>query len=171
MQALCVAAFTNARDAIASIATAQDKPLRDYACTLMLVIVDDERWVVQHIGDGAVVGILPDGSAKTISAPDNGEFINSTYPLTNADYLTQLRYSSQDEPLSGVAVLSDGVQPMCINYKTGAAYPGFFTPLVTWLRNLNTFSASNSVLQNMLNSEQFRQKSDDDMTLVLAIRE
>lgn len=171
LQTLCTAAFTDARNAISAEATAQEKQLRDFACTLLLVIIDHERWVVQHIGDGAVVGFLPDGSIKTISAPDNGEFINSTYPLTSTDYLTQLRFTTQTESLSGVAVLSDGVQPMCINYKTGAAFPGFFSPLVTWLRTLATPSAANEIMQKMLNSEQFRQKSDDDMTLVLAIRE
>lgn len=171
MQSLCTAAFTDARNAIMAEAIAQEKQLRDFACTLLLVIIDDTQWVVQHIGDGAVVGFLSDGTIKTMSAPDNGEFINSTYPLTSTDYLAQLRFTTQQEQLSGVAVLSDGVQPMCINYKTGAAFPGFFTPLVTWLRNLAQPSAANEILQKMLNSEQFRQKSDDDMTLVLAIRE
>lgn len=168
--ALCRTAFDDARTALIQHAHSHGVELRDYACTLLLAVITPHTWAVQHIGDGAVIGIEADGTVRTLSTPDNGEYINSTYPLTNNDYATQMRFSSNTERLFGIAVVSDGVQPMCINYKTGAAYAGFFTPLVTWLRGLRMLNQADDILASMLDSAQFRQKSDDDMTLVLAVR-
>ena len=167
---ICSAAFESARALLVSRAETDNNEVRDYACTLLLVILTPTQWAIQHIGDGAVVGIASDKSVRTLSTPDNGEFINSTYPLTSADYATHMRFTTGNETLYGVAVVSDGVQPMCINYKTGAAYPGFFAPLVNWLAGLNDLTRANEILETMLDSAQFRQKSDDDMTLVLAVR-
>lgn len=167
---MCQQAFTEARNALVALATSQGKELRDFACTLVVAVITPTVWMIQHIGDGAVVGIYADGTVRTLSSPDNGEFINSTYPLTSGDYQTQMRFMAQHEALAGIAVVSDGVQPMCINYKTSAAFPGFFSPLTTWLSGLKELSRADSILTTMLDSPQFRLKSDDDMTLVLAIR-
>ncbi|MFM7677698.1 MAG: PP2C family serine/threonine-protein phosphatase [Roseiflexaceae bacterium] len=167
---ICNAAFEAARAQLVSRAETDNNEVRDYACTLLLVILTPTQWAIQHIGDGAVVGIATDKSVRTLSTPDNGEFINSTYPLTSIDYASHMRYATGAETLYGIAVVSDGVQPMCINYKTGAAYPGFFTPLVSWLTGLDDLTRADGILESMLDSAQFRQKSDDDMTLVLAVR-
>ena len=142
LETVCRTAFTVARDAVGVRATA----------------------------DGAVVGIFEDETTRTLSTPDNGEFINVTMPLTSADYLTHLRFNHKAEALRGVALMSDGVQPMCINYKTGEAYDGFFRPIIQWLRTLNLVDTDVS-MQKLLDTPRFRQKSDDDMTLVLALRE
>ncbi len=167
---ICNAAFESARAQLVTRAQLDNREIRDYACTLLLVILTPTAWAIQHIGDGAVVGIAPDTSVRTLSTPDNGEFINSTYPLTSTDYTSHMRFATGNETLYGIAVVSDGVQPMCINYKTGAAYPGFFAPLVQWLAGLEDLTHADDILETMLDSAQFRQKSDDDMTLVLAIR-
>jgi serine/threonine protein phosphatase PrpC len=170
LETVCRTAFTVARDAVGVRATADSKELRDFACTLLVAVVTPNDWVVMHIGDGAVVGIFEDETTRTLSTPDNGEFINVTMPLTSADYLTHLRFNHKAEALRGVALMSDGVQPMCINYKTGEAYDGFFRPIIQWLRTLDLVATDVS-MQKLLDTPRFRQKSDDDMTLVLALRE
>lgn len=172
IKAAMIQAATEARTALIAVAQAEQHELRDYACTLLVAIVTPDAWHVLHIGDGAVVGIESATSIKTLSAPDNGEFINVTVPLTSSDYLNHIRYSHTQEQLYGIALLSDGVQPMCINYKTGDAYPGFFAPLIGWLTEFPsaTLADASDGLSKLLDSDKLRQKSDDDMTLVLAIR-
>lgn len=170
LESVCRTAFTVARDALVVRATKDHKELRDYACTLLVAVVMPNDWVVMHIGDGAVVGIFDNEATRTLSTPDNGEFINVTMPLTSNDYLTHLRFSHKAEALRGVALMSDGVQPMCINYKTGEAYDGFFRPIIQWLRTLD-LAVTDVSMQKLLDTPRFRQKSDDDMTLVLALRE
>jgi serine/threonine protein phosphatase PrpC len=165
------AAFVTARQALEDEATRQAVALRDYACTLLMIVVTPHHWHSLHIGDGALVGLYADDSVQTLSLPDNGEFINVTVPLTSSEYLSHMRAHHKHEGLTGVAAVSDGVQPMCINFKTGAAYPGFFRPLIQWLRNHTQLSQLDDTLATMLDSEKLRQKSDDDMTLVIALRE
>lgn len=142
-----------------------------YGCTLLLAIVLPDYWAVMHIGDGAAVGIYADDSVQTISTPDNGEFVNVTYPITAPNYLAQVRFAEKNEPLHGIVLMSDGVQPMCINYKTHVAFPGFFGPLLKWFRTQPDSKDLNARIAAMLDTAQFRQKSDDDMTLVVALRQ
>ena len=163
-------AFFAARNAIEREATRTAAALRDYGCTLLVAIICDDGWHTMHIGDGTIVGLFADLPAKTLSVPENGEFINSTTPLTSDEYVTHMRYTQGDDLLAGVALLSDGVQPMCINYRTGAAYDGFFRPLQTWLAGLTELSGVDTSLEQFLDTPKMRQKSDDDMTLVLALR-
>lgn len=172
MHAVMTQAVTASRAALIEVAhTAKHEP-REYACTLLVAVLSPDAWHVLHIGDGAVVGIMSAQSVKTLSAPDNGEFINVTVPITSSDYLQHLRYSHGIESLYGIALLSDGVQPMCINYKTGDAYPGFFQPLITWLASYPhaDLATASSGLAVLLDSDKLRQKSDDDMTLVLVMK-
>lgn len=171
LETVCRAAFTTAREALIAQANADSKELRDYACTLLVAVVMPEEWVVLHIGDGAVVGILPDSSTRTLSSPDNGEFVNVTMPLTSDDFLTHLRFTRNSESLQGVAMISDGMQIMSINYKTGEAYDGFFRPLIQWIRSINDMATADNLTAQLLDTPRFRQKSDDDMTLVLALRD
>ncbi len=167
---LCADAFTHAREALITIAQQHAHDLREYGCTLLLAIVLPDYWAVMHIGDGAVVGIYADDNVQTISTPDNGEFVNFTYPITSPTYLAQVRFAEKNESLHGIVLMSDGVQPMCINYKTHAAFPGFFGPLLQWFRTKSDSEELNALVTAMLDSAQFRQKSDDDMTLVVALR-
>lgn len=171
MQAVMTQAVTESRAALIELArTAQHEP-REYACTLLVAVLSPDAWHVLHIGDGAVVGIESATSVRTLSTPDNGEFINVTVPVTSSDYTQHLRYSHGTEALYGIALLSDGVQPMCINYKTGMAYPGFFQPLITWLAAFSqqTLADASAGLHTLLDSDRLRQRSDDDMTLVLVL--
>lgn len=164
-------AFEAARDALVAIATQEQQPVRSYACTLLVAIITPSGWHSMHIGDGTIVGLYAQQPAKTLSLPENGEYINSTTPITSDDYTQHIRYSHGEEVLHGVALLSDGVQPMCINYKTGAAYDGFFRPLQDWLTKLADLTTADTVMLQFLDSPKLRQKSDDDMTLVLALRQ
>jgi hypothetical protein len=61
---------------------------------------------------------------------------------------------------------------MCINYRTGAAYPGFFTPLISWLASMpeDNLATASTVLHSLLDSDKLRQKSDDDMTFVMVLK-
>lgn len=164
-------AVYSARNALEREATRTNASLRDYACTLLLAVIEHDSWHSMHIGDGTIVGLYAHEPAKTLSTPENGEFINTTTPITSDDYQTHMRYHHGHELLSGVALLSDGVTPMCINYKSGAAYDGFFRPVQQWLATIPDLSGIDEALKRFLDTPKMRQKSDDDMTLVIALRE
>jgi len=164
-------AFFAARNALERESQRTQFPLREYGCTLLVAVIEPTSWHSMHIGDGTIVGLFATSPAKTLSIPENGEYINSTTPITSDDYQVHMRYAEGIEPLDGVALLSDGVTPMCINYKSGAAYDGFFRPLQNWLADAPQLAGIDESLKQFLDTPKMRQKSDDDMTLVIALRE
>lgn len=159
-----------ARDELVARAQRKQHNLRDYACTLIVAIVTPDGWHVIHIGDGAAVGFRDANTPVTLSRPNNGEYANSTTPLTATDWFKHLRYCHGNEALHALAVFSDGIQNLCINHKTGDAYPGFFVPILNWFKGLPTGAKYDVACQQFLDSPQIRQKSDDDLTLVMAWR-
>lgn len=77
----------------------QTYDLRDFHCTLVAGVVFDGNCLIAQIGDGAVlvgrtaktedVTILND--RLTFSEPENGEYINETYFVTEPNWLKHLR--------------------------------------------------------------------------------
>jgi len=163
-------ACKHARDELVARAQRKQHNLRDYACTLVVALVAPDGWHVIHIGDGAAVGFRDATAPVTLSRPSNGEYANSTSPLTATDWANHLRYSRGNDALHALAVFSDGIQNLCINHQTGDAYPGFFVPILTWFKGLPAGAKYDVACQQFLDSPQIRQKSDDDLTLVVAWR-
>lgn len=163
-------AFIEAHNSLVKLAATEGNLLSAYACTLVVAVVMADSWHTLHIGDGAVVGIHSDGSVSTLSAPERGEFVNSVTPLTSTRFQRSCRYAEGQERLDGVAVFSDGIQQLCINYQTDAAFSGFFQPILSWFRGLPRDFDRTTAVAKLLDSDQIRQKSDDDLTLALALR-
>jgi hypothetical protein len=165
------AAAAEGRAAIQRLAARRRHALRDYACTLIVVVIDADGWHVLHIGDGAAVGFRSDRDMATLSRPYNGEYANSTSPITASDWQRHIRCNHGSERLSGVAVFSDGIQNLCINHQTGKAYPGFFQPIAEWFRSLPADADVDTLCGQFLARPTITDKSDDDLTLCYAWRE
>ena len=71
---------------IARRAEVEGLSLRDYACTLLVAIVEEAQAVMLQIGDGAIVYATPDApdDYATIFWPQKGEYENQTYFATDA---------------------------------------------------------------------------------------
>ncbi len=78
--------------------------------TLLVVAVKDNKMIACHIGDG-VIGRLTSKGTEVISAPDNGEFISTTYFITNprADEHIHIIKDKTDNVIS-YFLMSDGTQ-------------------------------------------------------------
>ena len=77
--------------------------------TLLAVAVKGNDSIIFHIGDGVIGKYTIDGFS-VVSAPDNGEFVGTTYFMTLADAsnrLTMLREHNND--VTAYFVMSDGV--------------------------------------------------------------
>lgn len=159
------------RRAIVQLAAKRRHALRDYACTLIVAVVDAAGWHVIHIGDGAAVGFRSVSDMKTLSRPFNGEYANSTSPITAHDWQRFLRFNGGPQRLTAVAVLSDGIQNLCINHQTGDPYPGFFQPLLQWFIDLPADADRNTLCSQFLQQPKITGKSDDDLTLCVAWRD
>ena len=80
-----------------------------FSSTLLAVAVKDDDAIIFHIGDG-VIGKYTDKGFAVVSAPDNGEFVGTTYFMTLADapdHLDFIREKTTD--VKAYFMMSDGV--------------------------------------------------------------
>ena len=77
----------------------REKEFKEFAATLIAVAADGcGRSLVAHLGDGAVLGRRGDGPVGAVSLPDNGEFANVTYFVTDEDAASRVRVSRFPRP-------------------------------------------------------------------------
>ena len=76
--------------------------------TLLVVAVKDRKAIVCHIGDG-VIGKVTTNSTRVVSAPDNGEFANHTFFISNPQAKEHLRiYRTKTDDVVAFFLMSDG---------------------------------------------------------------
>ncbi|MFN7929173.1 MAG: PP2C family serine/threonine-protein phosphatase [Blastocatellia bacterium] len=146
----------------------------DYACTLLAAVISPESAVYFQLGDGAMVAATREqADAFTIVCwPQQGEYANTTNFLTDADAAAKCFFARHEHVVDEVALFTDGIQNLVLDYRNRAAHAPFFTPLFAWLRPRATgFSEELSAsLAVYLNSDKINARTDDDKTLLLATR-
>lgn len=162
--------ITASREAIAAEAEKSGKRLREFACTVLGSVAGNGRAVFFQIGDGAIVAGRGT-EYDTIFWPEQGEYANTTYFITDEDYNNHLHISHTESP-DEIALFTDGLQNLVLSFSQKKAHAGFFRPLFEALRNdpddgTDRFSG---MLATFLCREDIGARSDDDKTLVLAMR-
>ncbi len=152
----------------APLATVETEPrLADYATTLLLAIISPGRVAAAQVGDGAIVVGDGAGAVRALTRPDHGEYLNQTTFLTSSDFLERARFALSDgADLSAIALLSDGLEMVSLNWATGEPHAPFFSPLWDFAREP---SAAASAIEEFLASDRLSAYTDDDKTLVLAV--
>jgi serine/threonine protein phosphatase PrpC len=165
--------FRQAREAVLRLADEQGETPRSFATTLTCAAATSDRLVVGQIGDGAVVGRGINGKLFTITHMQRGEYANETNFLTQDDALEQVIIDVIDEPIDGLAVMSDGLTRLALNLPSKEPHAPFFQPLFAFVeagaKNLNGNQAEKK-LAAFLASERVCLRTDDDKSLLLAVR-
>jgi hypothetical protein len=159
--------ITAARQAIADEAEDNGKRLREYACTILGAVAGNGRAVFFQIGDGAIV-TASGTEYQTIFWPEQGEYANTTFFITDEGYPDNLHVLHAESP-DGIALFTDGLQNLALSFATKSAHPGFFQPLFTALQK-NPEDGFSAQLEKFLSRDDISARSDDDKTLVLAVR-
>jgi hypothetical protein len=164
------AAFAAARSALESLAEIEQQPLQAYAATLSLVIATADRLAVAQLGDGAVVaGGSPD-ELFLVNRAQRGEYANETYFLTQEDVLEQIQVSLYEKAVNLLAVMSDGLTRLAIKLPSYEPHLPFFQPLFNFAAQANQEEQATRQLVDFLTSERVCSRTDDDKSLVLAVR-
>lgn len=145
----------------------QSSVAREYATTLLLVLITAEWYAVAQVGDGAVVIQTIGGELRTVTVAGYGEYINETHFITEPDFLHQAHFAiaQHDQELVGVAMMTDGLQRLALIGHENVPFVPFFAPLFDFARSRE---ASVEELVDFLNSEPVCARTDDDKTLLLA---
>jgi hypothetical protein len=160
-------AMLAAREALQICAELSGIPLRDLACTLMVVAGNAERIGIAHLGDGAVVGRASDEWC-VLSPPAPSEYLNETDPLTACDWESRVRSVCALGGVDALAMFTDGCQHAAIS-PGGRAHAGFFRPLVDYVTSGVGELDATMALRGLLAGKKLGEHSDDDKTLVLAV--
>jgi hypothetical protein len=167
---LFAAAFEEARAEVLAEARASGLSARAYASTLLCAVVAEDLVAVAQLGDGVAVAALPEGDWFLAAAPQKGEYANETYFLTQPDALERVTFSVYAEPVQGLAVMTDGLLRLVLDLERNVPHLPFFRPLLAFAHGVNDEEKGRADLAAFLASERVSARTDDDKTLVLAVR-
>jgi hypothetical protein len=161
--------FTDVRAALVEEACKLAVPPRELACTAMLCVADANSAAFAQVGDGAIV--IRDGDDyRTVFWPEPAEYANATDFLTDDGFANVLRFEMIAQPVNEVAAFTDGLQRLALDYAGRAPFSGFFRPAFDSLRSASDAESLLAPLRDFLDSPRVNARTDDDKTLVLALR-
>ncbi len=146
----------------------------DFACTFLAAVIAPTCAVYFQLGDGAIVEATRAASDNynIVCWPQQGEYANTTNFLTDAEAPKKCVVMLHQHTVDEVALFTDGIQNLVLDYRTKTAHAPFFTPLFAWLRP-RPAGFSEELSQSLavyLSSEKINARTDDDKTLILASR-
>lgn len=147
-------------------------PLEEYSCTLLGCILFDNYACFLQVGDGAIIKSNGNDYYVPVWWPHNGEYQNTT-AFINEHTFRHLRVMITEEQISEIAILTDGLQMLTLDYETQSAHQPFFKDMFKWMRIANApehLHILNQKLEEYLNSDTINRLTDDDKTLFLATR-
>jgi hypothetical protein len=157
-----------ARTAIETEANVCQNQPHDLATTLILMIATPQIVAVAQIGDGLAVAKNSMGNLVALTIPSHGEYINQTTFLTSPNALETAQIKIWREEIVNVGVLTDGLQMLALNMIVSEPHKPFFLPLFEFVANAGDRILAKEHLMRFLSSDKITQRTDDDLTLVLA---
>ncbi len=157
-----------AQEAVCVEAIAHEVTERELATTLILIIAVPEFVAAAQVGDGATVVADVAGSISGVTAPQTGEYINQTTFLVSPNALNTAQFTVWRGPVAHIAILSDGLQMLALKMPGGTPHEPFFSPLFRFMAQVTDEAVAEEQLQAFLRSPRVRERTDDDLTLLLA---
>lgn len=145
--------------------------INDLASTLLVAILSPNGGVIGQIGDGAIV--VDDGANgwRPVHWPDHGEYANTTSFLTQADALEALRVSVLERPVARLAMFSDGLERLLLDFRTRTAHGPFFDSILGRLDRCMSEGRAETLsdeIAALLGSDKVNNRTDDDKALLCA---
>ena len=168
--------IASARDALELEVHRQGRELRNFATTLIMAICTHDLTGTAQIGDGAVVTARRgDGDGEFVyalfSPPQRGEYANQTNFITSDSWQDALDVRTLPEGLGYMMMFTDGIQSLALDSAASYAPHGpFFDPLLRWIGLQGDLKGADETLKTFLSSPRVAERTDDDLTLVLAVR-
>jgi hypothetical protein len=156
------------REALRGLAKSDN--IKDFNCTLVACLQGPSGGFSIHIGDGAIFGSESSNTGLFVSPPENGEYANETFFITEGDWVKHLRITPMPK-LDWILCCTDGGGSLAIvSEKESEPKIGFLQPVMTDVLNQASVTARNERLKSYLCDPQADKVTGDDKTLALAIR-
>ncbi len=162
---LVLGSLRSAHRAVVAAAEQAHVPNRSFACTCIVALATKLSVVVAQVGDGAVV-VDDDAGLSALTVPPMSEYANETTFLTSEDWERAVQCVQQNIKVNHVVALTDGLQRLALQFPAGSPHEGFFRPLLNFASSRPTDGSAQ--LESFLNSRRVSERTDDDVTLVIA---
>lgn len=162
-----------AREALVAEADREGTALRDYASTLLMVVLSPDGGGALQIGDGVIVVSEGGDEWNWVFWPQRGEYANTTHFLTDEGAIDQLEIEVFSGFITDIALMSDGLEPLALHYASKSVHDPFFKGIFRPLFKAEgsaEISALSTALEQFLSSERVGTRTDDDVSLILATR-
>lgn len=162
------------RQAVITLAEKAGRRPREYAATLSLAVACGGHFVATQTGDGAVAYAGADGVYYMATMPCRGEYANSTEFITGSRW-RQPPVMEVNEGVNRVLATTDGMLNLTMKLLPDGSYqpyPPFHDTIFRWLESREDAQGLDSYLQlrGLLRSTKTRARTDDDATLIIALR-
>lgn len=165
---LLTKALEAAKTAVEAEAIACKMTARDLATTLIVVVATPNLIAAAQVGDGVAVASDANGNFIALTAPQRGEYINETTFLVSPNALDTAQVNLWHGVTANIAVLSDGLQMLALEMNEGKPHVPFFSPLFHFMADVTDESEAKEQLVAFLRSPRIIDRTDDDLTLLLA---
>ena len=150
--------------------------IRDFHCTLVAALVGPSGGFLIHIGDGSVLSgtATPDTTEENIlnitinnqSKPENGEYANETFFITEKDWIKHLRISPVGKT-DWIMLATDGGCALTLQNES-VPHITNLKDIFQHLLKLSEENRSNAI-QAWLETDGAKKLSNDDKTLVIGL--
>jgi hypothetical protein len=162
--------FQTARARLLREAETVGLPANALATTLTCLIAAEDGLVFGQVGDGLLIARTPQGDLYTLSQAQRGEYANETVFLTMEDALERVYLRAVELDLSGLALMSDGLMRLAVQLPDYTPHSPFFVPLWAFAARNGPTRLANLQLAEFLASERVCSRTDDDKSLVIAVK-
>jgi hypothetical protein len=162
-----------ARQRLVEAAAERKSAPRDLACTLLAVIVAPIGGGALQIGDGVIVIGEQPLSWRWLFWPQKGEYANTTFFLSDEKALAKAEVAALPDEVQDVALMSDGLEPLALQFATRKAHEPFFRTVLAPLQaatDKGEATVLSTGLATLLASPAVRSRTEDDASLVIATR-
>jgi hypothetical protein len=138
-----------------------------------VVVTNGEETLSAQIGDGCSVFRELESQKWFIPKwPDHGEYASTTYFITD-EIKVNCSINRFSTPIDSVVSFTDGIERLALDFFSQQPHDGFFNVVARPVYNTKTVGkdfALTSELEKFLSGDAVCSRTDDDKTLVVAVR-
>jgi hypothetical protein len=159
------------RQRLQTAAESCDASFQDLACTLIIAVIGPTCAYFMQIGDGAIV-IAAGDCWSIVFWPQAGPYANMTPFVTDEACLQYLQITQMSCCPDKLALFTDGLQRLALVFESQTVHAPFFEPMFDMLQCTPASKCLQlqQQLAEFLNSPSVNERTDDDKTLILAVR-
>lgn len=157
------------RDSIALKAKQFETPVRQMATTLLGCMIAPRESLFIQIGDGAMV-FRGSENFEYAFWPHSGEYANMTNFLTTEDFSEKFEWKIVDDQVNEFVAFTDGLERLVLKFDKQTVHEPAIVPMLNAIQKSNIDDEFLEPLREFLNSCAVNDRTDDDKTLILAVR-